>query len=615
MITSAWQVLGRGLAFLDLRPGDLAGPLLLHWTAGILRLLTLALWVPLLHTVLSGEFQLGRRLVFLQGLVPDDASRTNVLAVLAVAVAAAALARGGVAYLAERAMSARVAAGERALGAKLVRRHLQFGQGYFDDAGPARTVRALQRLPARTARLSRWVVRAAASSLEFVLHAALLVVLAPLLGSLALALLAAYYFGFRRIVRRVEARAIEDEDLDDEGASEAHDLASNFLLLRLNTPSEQAVRIFREGSERRAVIERRRIGMLSLLDEARQAMNVILLLLFVLGAGLAIRQLDAAAVSRYLVFFFVFRRSMASFSALQRMPAQWRGLRLRVVEVGNLLAGANAPVIEPGDRPMPPIETGLSVRNLTFGFAEAQPVLRDVSMAAPCGALTVVVGPNGSGKSTLLKLVLRLYDAPPGTLLLDGTDIRAFDLDGLRSRCGFAGPEPMLLDASLRDNLCFGLDGASEDRLWAAAERAGLAPLVKGLEGGFNHRIGSSGLRLSQGERQRVALARVFLRDPAIMLLDEAMSSFDPAAEAVAMAGLEAFAAGRVVLVVTHRLAAIPPAAQVIVLDEGRIVEQGRCAELLARPGLFRRLWKPLAATQADRVVPSRTAGAATAAR
>jgi ATP-binding cassette subfamily B multidrug efflux pump len=224
--------------------------------------------------------------------------------------------------------------------------------------------------------------------------------------------------------------------------------------------------------------------------------------------------------------------------------------------------------------------------------AQASEVLSGISLTIPAGTSLALIGPTGAGKSTLASLIVRLYDAAPGSVLIDGIPVRNYPLDALRSGVGYVPQETFLFSTTIRDNITLGRPEATEDELLAAAEAAHIRREFEEFPAGFNTIIGERGLTLSGGQKQRSALARAIIRDPRILILDDALANVDTYTEEQILGGLSRAMAGRTTIIIAHRVSTIRNADQIAVLLNGRIAQLGTHDQLLAQGGYYASLYE-----------------------
>ena len=222
-----------------------------------------------------------------------------------------------------------------------------------------------------------------------------------------------------------------------------------------------------------------------------------------------------------------------------------------------------------------------------FAYDPRSPVLLDISFTAKPGEVVAIVGPTGAGKTTLINLLHRFYDPSAGSVMIDGHDLRAVTLRSFYQQIGLVPQETHLFGGTIRENILYGRLDATGDELMAAARAANAHQFITAFPDGFETKVGEKGVTLSGGERQRIAIARAVLKDPRILILDEATSALDNESELLVQEALDRLMKDRTTFVIAHRLSTIQKADRILVLDKGRIVEQGTHVELMERRGLY----------------------------
>ena len=294
-------------------------------------------------------------------------------------------------------------------------------------------------------------------------------------------------------------------------------------------------------------------------------------------------------VASLLTFFFVLFRLIPNLQNVNNVLAQLSTLYGSADNIKELLRTDNKQYFQDGEIKFLGLKRAIDFVSVDFGYDASNLVLHDITLTIERGQMTALVGGSGAGKTTLADLIPRFYDPTEGKVLIDGVDLREFEINSLRRKMAVVSQDTFIFNTSVRNNIAYGTEGASEEEILEAARLANALEFIQEMPEGLETQLGDRGVRLSGGQRQRIAIARALLRNPEILILDEATSALDSVSERLIQESLEKLSVGRTVIAIAHRLSTIAQADKVVVLEHGQIVEQGKYQELLEQRG---KLWK-----------------------
>ncbi|MEH1896728.1 MAG: ABC transporter ATP-binding protein [Nostoc sp.] len=323
-----------------------------------------------------------------------------------------------------------------------------------------------------------------------------------------------------------------------------------------------------------------------------EVMGITALLLIVLLSKTFFADQVSSLSTVLLTYLLVLLRVLPLISQLNTIRSNFASTAASVDVTNEFLSLHDKPFMEKGKLPYTKLEEGVSFNSLCFAYpGHEKLVLKDVNLYLPRGTTLALVGGSGAGKSTLADLLPRFYDPIAGSITIDGTDLREFDLISVRKRMGIVSQDTFLFNDSVQNNIAYGRAEATEDEILTAAKRANAYEFISKLPQGFDTLIGDRGVMLSGGQRQRLAIARALLQNPEILILDEATSALDTVSERLVQAALDDLSRDRTTLVIAHRLSTVQKANQIAVLDQGQVVEVGTHDELLQKGGYYSRLY------------------------
>ena len=342
---------------------------------------------------------------------------------------------------------------------------------------------------------------------------------------------------------------------------------------------------FYEASSRVRIASDKATSASALTGPIAEGMATTILIIIVI-LGVAALKLPVAAL---LTFLFVLIRLAPVVRLLNSTRANIANLQGSISNIKELLRADNKTYFQDGQTPFNGLKQAIEFIAVDFGYGDTSLVLQDINLEIEKGQTTALVGGSGAGKSTLAALISRFYEPTQGQILVDGIDIRDFKIKSLRQKMAVVSQDTFIFNTTVEQNIAYGSEEADQLAIWEAARLANALEFIQEMPEGFETQLGDRGVRLSGGQRQRIAIARALLRDPEILILDEATSALDSMSERLIQESLERLSVGRTVIAIAHRLSTIVRADKIVVLEQGRIVEQGKYQELLEQRG---KLWQ-----------------------
>jgi ATP-binding cassette, subfamily B, bacterial MsbA len=324
--------------------------------------------------------------------------------------------------------------------------------------------------------------------------------------------------------------------------------------------------------------------------------ETIVLMVILLAAclmGFIVVKKKTTDVASLLVYFYLLRMSYRSFGFFNNVKGSLARVIGPISDIANILNDKDKFFIPSGKRKFIGLKEKIEFRNLNFSYTQDRRILKDVNFNIEKNKITAIVGPTGAGKTTLVNLLLRLYDSPPGSIFIDSDDIRDFELSSLLAHFAYVSQDIALFNDTIKNNIIYGLgDRFTEEGLTVAVKISRLDNFINSLPQGFNTHIGDKGVKLSGGEKQRVSIARAFLKGANILILDEATSSLDNHTERLIQEAINEAVKDKTTIVIAHRLSTIKNADKIVVIEDGRFIEGGMLTELLEKRGKFFEYWE-----------------------
>lgn len=417
----------------------------------------------------------------------------------------------------------------------------------------------------------------------------ILIVLSWQLSLVAMMCFTLLFVNVSKLLRQIKTHSFARVRSDEHVAAFVSEFLQAARTIRASATAEFELNRFGTVNQQAKFTEMQVAKWKYLVDPLSMALGSTILIGILVFAFTVFVQSNQMQPSALLTFLFVLLQLIPRVRQINGARALFRDLQGNFTKIEKLLRTEDKPYLSNGTQVFHRLTQDIQFANVDFGYSRDCLVLKQLSFTIPRGKTTALVGASGAGKSTIADLLQRLYDPMNGEILINQKDLREFDIDTVRCQMGIVSQDPFIFNATVWENIAYGIVEPNLADVKQAAQLAHATEFILQLPEGFNTLLGDRGVRLSGGQRQRLSIARALMRNPQILILDEATSALDSISEQLIQAALENLSSNRTVLIIAHRLSTITKADNIIVLEQGQVLEQGTYAVLLAKQGAF---WK-----------------------
>jgi len=401
------------------------------------------------------------------------------------------------------------------------------------------------------------------------------------------------HYSLIKIIKKLQDTALLRNRSWIEMNKKIFNILSCIPLIKSYSKEEETKKAYAKIVEEIRRLDFHTLKIFKMIDPMKELIITIALLLMVSIVALLLAKDKPSEISIFVVFFYAARKSLPMFNIFNEIKAAFVRAKPPLREISKVLEDKDKFFVFEGKKIFNGLKEKIEFVHLNFSYMEEIQVLKDVSFSVEKCKKVAIVGPTGAGKTTLISLLMRFYDCQPGSIIIDGTDIRNFTSKSLRYTMAFVSQEVLLFNDTLKNNMIFGLDRQiSENELIETSKKARIYDFIMKLPNGFNTEIGDRGVKLSGGEKQRIAIARAFLKGSEILMLDEATSSLDSKTEKLIQEALDEATKDRTAIVIAHRISTIKNVDKIVVLEEGKIIEEGSLDELIGKKDKFFSYWE-----------------------
>lgn len=470
-------------------------------------------------------------------------------------------------------------------------RFLSFGKSYFDRKGQG-YVFSVVNYSEEVLKLLNFIRDLLSNLFDIGIHLLILVWISWRLTIFAIIVAPLLHVLLRRIIKVISFLSKENTREEISLKRQILNTLSCLPLIKACSKEEKMGNIYDQSTERLRALQFRRDKFIYLINPVQGIIILCSLLILVAVVALILARDQAADLAGFAVFFYVARDMFPKFGVFNRGRQQMAQLKPPLKEVYKVFDSREKGIIYQGKKEFSGLSKEIKIENLNFSYSPKRPILKNISTAFEKGRMSAIVGPTGSGKTTLVNLIMRFYDCSSNSIKIDGVDIREFKINSLRKHISIVTQDDFLFNDTLKNNIIFACEKEpSEGELAGILKKTRLDGFVSRLPEGLFTEIGDRGIKLSGGEKQRVSIARALLRKTEVLILDEATSALDTQTERLIQKAIEEVVRGRTTIVIAHRLSTIKNADKIIVIENGKLKEEGSLEELLDKKGKFFQYW------------------------